>query len=106
MADNTQGDDNVVAAISYIGVAGVVVYAIYKGKGRRETLFHATQSILLFASAFIVAVCCAITIVGIILLPFIWLTTVSAAVICGYKAYKGERLLLPVIGGIAEKHVK
>jgi uncharacterized membrane protein len=99
-----KSDENVIAAISYVGIVGIIIYLMYKDKGNKFILFHATQSIMLFIGGFLLGICCAITIVGIILLPFIWLGTFASAILCAIKAYQGERYQLPIIGGRAERH--
>ncbi len=120
-------DGNVAAALGYpIGIIAII--CLIMEKENRFVKFHALQSILLHVAFIVVAI--AVWIIGIILVivgvaasaatnssafgglfsmlfGLIWL-----AVIAGYiggliyaavKAYGGNKFMLPVIGGMADK---
>jgi uncharacterized membrane protein len=96
-------DERVLSAIAYIGLISVIVYLIYKDKGNKFVRFHAIQGMLLFAAVFLIDLCLAITIIGIILIPFVFLGYLITVVLMAVKAYGGERKKLPIIGEIADK---
>lgn len=99
------GDSKLWAALCYVLplLMGIVVLLTDK-KNDKFVLFHAWQSILssigiwavMFVFAFVTlgfgAVC-----MPVVWLGFLWL---------GYRAYQGERFLLPVFGEYAEKQMK
>jgi uncharacterized protein len=98
-------DERILSAISYLGLISVIVYLISKDKGSRRVRFHSLQGMLLFGLVMLVDLCLVITILGIILVPFVFLGYLVLVVVMAMKAYQGEEYLLPVIGNIAKKHV-
>jgi uncharacterized membrane protein len=97
-------DDRVVAAISYIGIISVIIYLLYREKGNKFVLFHSLQGMLLFGTVILADICLMITILGILLIPFVFLGYLAAVIFLAFKAYKNERYQLPVLGDIAAKH--
>jgi len=97
-------DEKVVSAVAYVGIISVIVYLIYRDKKNDFVKFHATQGMLLFGAVFLADLLLAITLIGILLIPFVFLGYFIAVVVLAYKAYKGDSYKLPVIGKIAEDH--
>ena len=123
-------DGNVAAALGYpIGIIAII--CLIMEKENRFVKFHALQSILLHAGFIIVAI--AVWIIGIILVVaglaasaatnssalgglfsmlfgLIWLAVIAAyiggLIYAAVKAYGGNKFMLPVIGGMAEKWTK
>ncbi|MFH1054523.1 MAG: hypothetical protein V1744_00345 [Candidatus Altiarchaeota archaeon] len=116
-----KSDDNLMAAVSYLlGIlTGIVVYIMYKDKGNKFVLFHAVQSII-YGVALIIAffvlmvvniVLAFIPVIGWIIglvMMLVWLALCLAIfaswIFLMYKAYTGEKFMLPVIGKMAEKY--
>ncbi|HYY56890.1 MAG TPA: DUF4870 domain-containing protein [Pyrinomonadaceae bacterium] len=114
-------DTNVAAALSYIGIIGLIFFFIEKDN--RFVRFHAMQSILTGVGAGVLVVVLTIVaaIIGVILATIsgalatiislllyllilvIWLGAIGALIFGAIKAYKGEKFKLPVIGDMAEK---
>jgi len=112
MSDNKTSlgmDENVEAALSYfLGfLTGILFFVLEKNS--KFVKFHAMQSIAVFIALLVVnmvlGIILAITIVGLMLLPLIYLIEVILWIFLMYKAYKGEKYKLPVVGDFAEKQV-
>lgn len=95
------GDDNLMAAISYIWVISIIM--LLTKKDSEFVQFHAKQGLVLFIIS---------TAIWIISIPFFFLWMVNwiiylvlfvAAVVGFIKAYNGERYRIPVVADIAEK---
>jgi uncharacterized membrane protein len=120
-------DGNVAAALGYpIGIIAII--SLIMEKENRFVKFHALQSILLHVAFIIVAI--VVWIVGVILVivgiaasaatnssafgglfsmlfGLIWLVVIAGyiggLIYAAVKAYGGEKLVLPVIGPMADK---
>jgi uncharacterized membrane protein len=120
-------DGNVAAALGYpIGIIAII--CLIMEKENRFVKFHALQSILLHVAFIVVAI--AVWIIGIILVivglaasaatnssafgglfsmlfGLIWLAVIAAyiggLIYAAVKAYGGNKFMLPVIGGMADK---
>ena len=125
-SDSTMNiEENVASMVCYIGtfVTGIILYLIEKKN--KTVRFHAMQSILVFLPLMIIT-----NIIGWIGAPKwsygggyfglgnydpgipalmwlswgLWALTALLWLVLVFKAYKGEKLKLPIIGDIAEKH--
>jgi uncharacterized membrane protein len=120
-------DGNVAAALGYpIGIIAII--CLIMEKENRFVKFHALQSILLHVAFIVVAI--AVWIIGVILViaglaasaatnssalgglfsmlfGLIWLVIIVAyiggLIYAAVKAYGGEKLMLPIVGGMADK---
>jgi len=120
-------DGNVAAALGYpIGIIAII--CLIMEKENRFVKFHALQSILLHVAFIVVAI--AVWIIGIILVivgvaasaatnssafgglfsmlfGLIWLAVIASyiggLIYAAVKAYGGNKFMLPVIGGMADK---
>jgi uncharacterized membrane protein len=120
-------DGNLAAALGYpIGIIAII--CLIMEKENRFVKFHALQSILLHVAFIVVAI--AVWIIGIILVivglaasaatnsgafgglfsmlfGLIWLVVIAAyiggLIYAAVKAYGGNKFMLPVIGGMADK---
>ena len=98
-------DENVAGALCYvlIWVTGIIFYIIEKDN--KFVKFHAMQSILVFLPLLIITWI-------LMFIPFVgwmisWLINILMFIlwlVLMFKAYKGEKFKLPVVGDIAEKH--
>jgi len=120
----TASDSNLMGAVAYIfgWLSGLIVYLIKPED--KFARFHALQSIFLSVAAFVVmivvgvvlgVILAVITIVtagiggllSILLIPVMllfWLVIILVHLFCAWKAYSGEKFMLPVLGGFAEKY--
>ena len=100
--------DNVASALCYVPLLGGIVFLLLEPYSRNKLIrFHAFQALLLFAAMFVI---------NIVLTSFIeifwsfWgiyrllrLVYFVLWVYLAYKAYSREKVVLPVIGPLAEK---
>jgi uncharacterized membrane protein len=116
-------DENIAALLSYIfgWVSGLIFFLIEKDS--RLVRFHAMQSILLNATAIVVAIVLYIAwaviaiifsqissalaslvsiLIGLLIFVF-WVLVLIAVVMCLIKAYQKQYFKLPVLGNFAEK---
>ncbi len=102
-------DENIEAALSYLIwiLTGILFFVMEKEN--KFVKFHAMQSIavsiVLIVINTLLGIILAITIVGLMLLPLIYLLEFILWIVLMYKAYKGEKFKLPVVGDFAEKQV-
>jgi uncharacterized membrane protein len=98
-------DENIEAALCYFlwFLTGILFFVAEKDS--KFVKFHAMQSIALSIILSVINLVLFITIVGIILLPLIYLLGAILWIVLMYKAYKGEKFKLPVVGDFAEKQV-
>ncbi|MCX6783775.1 MAG: DUF4870 domain-containing protein [candidate division WWE3 bacterium] len=89
-----KSDSNLMAAISYLWILSIVMYFVKKDD--EFVRFHAKQGMVLFIAEL---VCTIIPVINF----FAWIVFLIIAIVAASKAYKGERWVMPVVGGIAEK---
>ncbi len=106
-------EENLAAALCYIPIIGLIFLLIAPYNQNRTIRFHAWQSLLYAAAWFVIMI--AMVILHIVLgfggLGMIWglltrliqLGLFLGLIFAAVKAYQRERLMLPVIGPIAEK---
>jgi uncharacterized membrane protein len=116
-------DENVASAACYVltWVTGIIFFVMEKDN--KTVRFHAMQSILTFLPLMILVwiisavigimmfgagVYGAIGIWGIfsLLIMLIWIIMLLLWLFLMYKAYQGEKFLVPIVGAIAENQVK
>ena len=111
-------DDNLIAALCYI-IALVSLFVLFTEKKSNKTLaFHAWQSLILtvivivvwmvlgMGTLFISVVTSGIgSLLGCLFIP-LGLVAFLGFLFLAFKAYNGEKVLVPVIGAFAEKQVK
>jgi uncharacterized membrane protein len=102
-------DENIEAALCYfLGfITGVLFFVLEKES--KFVRFHAMQSIAVFIGLFVVniilGIILAISVVGFMLFPLIYLIELLLWIFLMYKAYKGDTFKLPVVGDFAEKQI-
>jgi uncharacterized membrane protein len=115
-----KSDDGLMAALAYFlaPLTSIVIYLVYKEKGNKFVLFHAVQSaifgvalcIIGFGWGFLNMVLSIFTsgIAGLCMLPIsllLMVASVGSWLFLMFKAFKGEKFMLPVIGSMADKYV-
>lgn len=97
-------EENVEAALCYVlgFVSGAFFYLIEE---KNKTIrFHASQSIIVFFGLFIVSILFGIILP--ILSTLVGLLGVILWLVLMFKAYQGEKYMLPVVGELAEKFAR
>jgi len=116
-------DENVASAACYVltWVTGIIFFVMEKDN--KTVRFHAMQSILTFLpltiliwiiSAVIGAIVVSTVMAGglgiwgvlSLIITLIWIVMLLLWLFLMYKAYKGEKFLVPIVGPIAEAQVK
>jgi uncharacterized membrane protein len=113
-------EENVVAAVCYLGfvLTGILFLVIEPYNHNPTIRFHAFQSIFFWLAVIIGGLVLSAISFIILALPFVgwivsfllslayWLGAVVLWVYLMYKAYNRERVVLPVIGPLAEKQAQ
>ncbi|MGD0565862.1 MAG: DUF4870 domain-containing protein [Candidatus Goldiibacteriota bacterium] len=85
-------------------ISGLVFFLTEKEN--KFVRFHAMQAIIAFAALLVLNIVLGmIPFLGWLVAIVLWPVTVILWIFLMYKAYKGERYKLPVIGDMAEKQV-
>ena len=98
-------DANVAACLSYVLglITGIIFYVLEKEN--KFVRFHAMQSIVVFGAVFVLGIILPfIPVIGLILLPIVYIGSIVLWILLMVKAYQGETFKLPIAGDIAEKH--
>lgn len=93
-------DSKLMAAISYVWIIGLILYLTKKDDA--YVRFHAMQSILMGVVAGVVIGALMVVLIGFLLFPLYFLYVLF----CAYKAYQGEKYMVPVLGKYAEQYAK
>lgn len=111
---------NVAAALCYLfGVVSGIIFLVLEPYNKDRVIrFHAFQSIFLWIAVIVIAIVFSIVsvilgfipvvgviagILSLILSLVLWLGVVGLWIYLMYKAYNNQRVVLPVIGPMAEK---
>ena len=102
--------DNVASALCYVMglITGILFLVLAPYNQNRKIRFHAFQSIFLHVAAIVVwiAILFLAAISGGVLIfvsPLIWLGFFVLWIVMIIKAYQDQKLVLPIIGPLAEK---
>ena len=100
--------DNLAAALAYISIIGIVFLLIEPYNRNKLVRFHAFQGLFLVAAyiAFNIVLSAIATMIfwGLLfVMPFIHLVFVGLWLFLVFKTYSGEKIVLPIIGPLAEK---
>ena len=97
--------DKTAGMLAYITIIPAIIFLVMEPYNKRPFVrFHAFQCLFLALASFVAqTVLWIIPVIGWILIPFVGLATLGAAIWCLIKANQGEKFKLPVIGDFAEK---
>lgn len=107
-----QLDDNLVAALCYaLGVLTGILFLVLEPYNRNRAIrFHAFQSIFTFGGIFVVSACLMflsyVPLIGWLalgLMPLLYLGSFVLWVVMVVKTYGGQKIVLPVVGPLAEQ---
>jgi uncharacterized membrane protein len=107
MAKSSIGlEENVAGMLCYLigWISGLVFFLIEKEN--KNVRFHALQSLILFLGLQIIMfVLGFVPFLGLLLVPIIGIGTFILWILLMVKAFKGERVNLPVVNELVEKYV-
>jgi len=109
--------DNLAAALCYLlTILTGILFLVLEPYNKNKTIrFHAFQAIFLGVAFFVISIVGSILTVAFIAIPVIgalfallfhtilWLVFVCSILFLMYKAYNNEKVVLPIIGPLAEK---
>jgi uncharacterized membrane protein len=106
--------DNVAGALCYLFgfITGIIFLVLAPYNQNRAVRFHAFQSIFLNVGVFIFSFALSIALgifhflgalVGLFILPLIWLAFLGLWLYMMFSAYQGKKVVLPIIGPLAEQ---
>jgi len=100
-------EENLAGLLCYLvgWITGIIFLVLEKEN--KSVRFHAMQSLLTFLPLTIIAVVLSlIPFVGWALSALVVILMIILWIILMFKAYKGEKYKLPIVGDIAEKHAQ
>jgi uncharacterized membrane protein len=99
--------DNVAGALAYIPIIGIIFLLIEPYNRNRNTRFHAFQGLFLLGAYIVVRIVLSFLATMLwslwILYPLVGLAFAVIWIYCMYKAFTNQKVVLPVIGPLAEK---
>lgn len=107
MAKSSTGmEENIAALLCYLfGVITGIIFFVLE-KDSEFVKFHAMQSMITFGAIFILHIGLSfVPILGHSVSALLSLVSFVLWVICMFKAFKGERFKLPVVGDLAEQQL-
>jgi uncharacterized membrane protein len=100
----TAGNDNLMGALSYFWIIGLIFLLIEPYNKNKFIRFHAFQSIFMAVAWFVCwIVLMVIPVIGWILIPIVFLGFIITLIVMAIKAYQGNMFRLPFIGDMAAK---
>lgn len=106
-AASTGMSQNVASALCYVlGLITGILFLVLAPYNQDKTVrFHAFQSIFLHVACIVIWVVLTFILRGFLLFlaPLVWLAFFVLWIIMIVKAYQGQKLVLPVIGRLAEQ---
>ena len=108
MADTSVGlPENVAGALCYIlGVISGIIFLVVEKKNQ-TVRFHAMQSVVFFGGLWVIKIALGfVPFLGGLLSALLGLASFVAWIFLMYKAFTGERYVIPTIGEFAEKQLK
>jgi len=99
-------DENIAGLLCYVvGWLTGIIFLVLE-KENQFVRFHALQSILTFLPLSVIALLLGwIPFVGWVLAGLVWILTFILWIVLMFKAYRGEKYKLPIVGDIAEKQI-
>lgn len=97
--------DNLASALCYVPLIGALIFLFVAPYNRNKAIrFHAFQALMLFGTIIALEVIVSEILFGpYYLIRLIRLGSIALWAYLGFKTYSGQRIVLPVIGSIAEK---
>jgi len=100
----TASEDKTAAILAYITIIGFIIAIVLNGQKKTKLAgYHLRQALGIYLTATALAIVLAITVVGMIALPLLWIGTLVLVVLGLISAAKGETKPVPLLG---EKYQK
>ncbi len=97
-------DTNVAGLLAYLfWIPAIIFLLVEPYKNDKLLRFHSFQSLFLGIATMVIYTVLTVTVIGILLVPFVGLAHMILAIIAAVKAYQGQKFNIPVLAGIAEK---
>lgn len=98
-------NQSLLGALAYLlGPITGVLFLILE-KNNSFVRFHAMQSTILFGGLFVIYIVFTLSIVGLILIPFLLIAQFIIWILLMYKAFNGEMFQFPYVGKLAKKQL-
>ena len=95
---------NVAGLLAYLFWIPAIIFLVVEPYNKDRTLrFHSFQSLFLGVGTMVLYTVLTVTVIGLLLVPFIGLAHMILAIVAAVKAYQGQKFMIPVIGPLAEK---
>lgn len=95
---------NVAGLLAYLFWIPAILFLVMEPYNKDRMLrFHSFQALFLGIATMVVYTVLSITIIGLILVPFVMLAHLVLVIIGAVKAYQGQKFNIPGIAGFAEK---
>jgi uncharacterized membrane protein len=95
---------NVAGLLAYLLWIPAIIFLVMEPYNKDKLLrFHCFQSLFLGIASIVIYTILSITVIGLILVPFVMLAYWILAIVGAVKAYQGQKFNIPVLAGIAEK---
>ena len=96
-------DSKLMAAVCFfLNILGFII-AYLAFKNDKYVMYYAKQGLVLGVAVFLIQIILTITLVGILLLPIVWLAYLVLLVMGILNAMSGTQKPIPIIGGFADK---
>lgn len=106
MAKGANETKNIMGALAYLlGPLTGLALLIIEPKNT-FVRFHAVQSIVLFGALFILYLVLSMSLIGLILIPFLLIAQFVIWILLMWKAFNGELYGFPYIGDFTKKQLK
>jgi uncharacterized membrane protein len=95
---------NVAGLLAYLFWIPAIIFLVVEPYNKDKVLrFHSFQSLFLGLATMVIYTVLTVTVIGLLLVPFVGLAHMILAIVAAVKAYQGQKFMIPVIGSIAEK---
>ena len=94
-------NDNVAGLLAYLFIPAIIFLVVEPFNKNKFVRFHAFQGLFLHLLNIAIHAILAVTVVGLILSPLIWLAIVILLIIGAVQAFQGKEWQVPVIDPIA-----
>jgi uncharacterized membrane protein len=107
MPEATQSglSDNAAGALAYVTIIPAIIFLVIEPYNKNPFIrFHSFQCIFLAIACVVVEIVLGIIpFLGWIIIPFFLLGVLALVIFVAVKAYSGQKIVLPLIGPLAEK---
>ncbi len=87
--------------VPFIGWIAAIIFLIIEKNA--EVRFNAVQGLVLMVALWVLSFVMGITIILLVLSPIVWLLGIILQIVLAFKAYQGQKVVLPVIGNLSQQ---